>query len=112
MRAGPTEPHGHDTDFLHLKNWVLAHDPTGLLAATTEAGTGVGLAVVPPVGTISAAMVTDQHLVSTAPDSTAAKALRALVTEWENAGRPSTRQLPARLVPTDTGWRLRISVPA
>jgi protein-L-isoaspartate(D-aspartate) O-methyltransferase len=103
LRGGKAKPWSTEPDeYLHLKNWLLALDPEGLLVATTEHGPGIGLGSgdVEP----DAAYVTGTDLISRASGSDAGTRLNELVTKWRLIGSPSTHELPSHLVRTDSGY--------
>ncbi|MCP2264637.1 protein-L-isoaspartate O-methyltransferase [Promicromonospora thailandica] len=97
-----TEP----DDYLHLKNWLIARDPEGLLVATTELGTGIGLGSLG--GEPDAAFVTGAHLVTRPADSAVGTKLHDLITAWRLVGSPATHELPARLVRSENGYTVTV----
>ncbi|GAA2112128.1 hypothetical protein [Streptomyces synnematoformans] len=98
-----------DDEYLHLKNWIIASAPEGLLEATLTEGPGIGL------GAISndeshAALITDQHLITDHPDSSVSEVLRALIHRWQAAGAPRTHELHAELRREGDVWHARITL--
>ncbi|WP_070016069.1 methyltransferase domain-containing protein [Streptomyces nanshensis] len=91
--ATPVEGAG----WYHLKNWLLAVRPEGLLEATLERGNGIGLGVLTPDGTAHAALVTGAHLFADDSGSPALDALTGLVRRWKESGAPRTHELGAEL---------------
>lgn len=98
-----------DADFFHLKNWILATGPTGLLEATTQHGTGVGLGLVVGDTPSHVAVATDDCLVADSANSPALEALHRIVGGWQQVGRPRTHELRARLVSAEDAWHVRVS---
>ncbi|WP_314174393.1 methyltransferase domain-containing protein [Streptomyces winkii] len=126
-------------DWYHLKNWLMAVEPDGLLEATLDRGNGIGIGVrgaghplaghpmnaspdpdSPPergswtVGDRSAhaALVTGLHLVADHSGSPALARLRALIDRWRADGAPRTDRLRAELRPDGDVWHVRITARA
>lgn len=104
LRAGRPTDHGMDRRYLHLKNWILAGDPDGLLVATTGDGTGIGIG--DRYG--SAALLTDSVTVSS-PGTAAANRLDELCQAWRDAGSPGTEDLCATLVRDGDHFGVRLA---
>lgn len=118
-RARHTEPSpAQGSDYFHLKNWLIATEPDGLLEATLDQGTGIGTGMGIGIGSLSqggaghAALVNDDHLIADRAGSPALEALTALVHNWREIGSPRTHQLPAGLRREGDSWRVRISAGA
>ncbi|GAB4087316.1 hypothetical protein GCM10028784_39460 [Myceligenerans cantabricum] len=111
--AGGDASSGLDpADVMHVRTWILAHAPEGLFTATTELGTGIGIAnPAAPGDEPSVAMLTDTHLVTRGPDTTALSRLRSLIAGWRRAGSPHTGQIEAVVFRDDDGYRVRLIVP-
>ncbi|WP_070010208.1 methyltransferase domain-containing protein [Streptomyces abyssalis] len=95
-------------DWFHLKDWLIAAGPDGLLEATVERGNGIGLGCLSPDGTGHAALVTGLHLIADRAESPALRVLTGLVRRWRASGSPRTHQLRAELRPSGDSWRVRI----
>lgn len=101
-----------ETDVVHVRTWILGHRPEGLFTATTELGPGIGIATpAAPGDEPSVAMLTDTHLVTRGPDTTATSRLRSLIAGWRRAGSPHTGQIEATVLRDDDGYRVRLIVP-
>lgn len=98
-----------DTEWYHLKNWLMAVRPEGLLEATLERGNGIGVGCLSGDGTAHAALVTGGHLFADGPGSPALHALAALVGRWRESGAPRTHELGAELHADGDSWHVRIS---
>ncbi|MEV0598496.1 methyltransferase domain-containing protein [Streptomyces sp. NPDC050315] len=98
------------SDYFHLKNWLIATAPDGLLEATLAQGTGTGIGSIAPNGTAHAAIVTDDHLIADRPDSPALETLRALVHRWQQTGAPRTHELRALLLREGDQWHAQVNV--
>lgn len=113
VRARHTEPSpARDGDWYHLKDWLIATEPDGLLEATLDRGNGIGIGSLPPragVGTPHAALVNGLHLIADGPGSPALVRLRALIDRWRADGAPRTHRLRAELRPDGAAWQARIS---
>ena len=111
LRGAPhTEPTpAPGSDYFHLKNWLIAAQPAGLLEATIDQGTGVGVGSLAPDGTVHVAIVTDQHLIADHADSPALDALRVLSQEWLEGGSLRTHELNARLIRDGEVWHARVT---
>ncbi|MFE0059927.1 protein-L-isoaspartate O-methyltransferase [Streptomyces sp. NPDC059003] len=108
--ASHSEPSGlDDGEFLHLKNWLIATRPEGLLEATTPHGTGVGVGQADTGGPAAAAFVTDRVLVADSTESPALSGLRKLVEQWRDAGAPETSSLSAALRRDGDRWHVRVA---
>ncbi|MEV8311003.1 methyltransferase domain-containing protein [Streptomyces flavidovirens] len=103
----PTSAPG--TDYFHLKNWLIATAPDGLLEATLDQGTGIGIGFLAPNGAAQAAIVTEAHLITNQAESPALDALGALVRHWWETGAPRTHELHARLIREGETWHARIA---
>lgn len=99
-------------DYFHLKNWLLAVAPAGLLDATVEQGTGIGTGFLTADGRARAAVITDDLLIADSPDSPALGALLSRIADWREAGEPRTHDLPAHLHREGDAWYARLSVGA
>ncbi|TQN32911.1 protein-L-isoaspartate O-methyltransferase [Haloactinospora alba] len=91
----------------HLRLWLLARRPQGLVS--TGRGTEIGYGVargsriaVHTCGPEGGGFRAD------ASGSPALRRLRALVAEWDRCGRPTAEELTAALRPTATGWRAHV----
>jgi protein-L-isoaspartate(D-aspartate) O-methyltransferase len=100
-----------DPDYFHLKNWLIAAEPAGLLEATIDQGTGVGVGSLAPDGTAHTAIVTDEHLVADHAESPALEVLRSLIQQWLEEGALRTHELQARLNRDGDVWHARVSRP-
>ncbi|MET7713323.1 methyltransferase domain-containing protein [Streptomyces sp. NPDC005407] len=98
-----------DLDYFHLKNWLVAAEPSGLLEASIDRGTGVGIGFLAPDGTAHAAIVTDEHLIADHAESPALEVLRALSHQWLEEGALRTHELQARLTRDGDVWHARVS---
>lgn len=98
-----------DNEYLHLKNWIIAAAPEGLLEATLTEGAGIGLGTFDN-GRPHAALVTDQLVITDEPDSPAAEVLRALIHRWHTGGAPRTHELHAELQREGDSWRTRVTL--
>jgi protein-L-isoaspartate(D-aspartate) O-methyltransferase len=98
-----------DSDYFHLKNWLIATEPTGLLEATVDQGTGIGIGSLAPDGTVHAAIVTDEHLIADHAESPALEVLRTLIHRWQDEGALRTHELLARLTHDGDAWRARVT---
>lgn len=98
-----------ESDYVHLKNWLLAAAPHGLLETVIEQGAGVGLGLTSDDGGHHVAVVTDEHLIADSADSPALTKLRCFCEQWRKAGSPDTRNLGARLVAEGDAWRVQLS---
>ncbi|GAA3618252.1 methyltransferase domain-containing protein [Streptomyces chitinivorans] len=98
-------------DYFHLKNWLLATNPGGLLEAALDDGVGIGIGSRTPAGTAHAAVATDRFLVADAPESPALDALRTLIRQWHDHGSPRTHELRGRLERAGDAWRVRLARP-
>ncbi|UQA91526.1 protein-L-isoaspartate O-methyltransferase family protein [Streptomyces halobius] len=108
--ASHTEPTpAQHADYFHLKNWLIATEPAGLLEATIDHGTGIGLGSLSPNGTAHVAIATDEHLIADHIESSALEVLHALIHQWREAGSPRTHELPARLTRDTDVWQARVS---
>lgn len=96
-------------DYFHVKNWLVATSPDGLLEATTKQGTGVGLGLVVDDTPSHVAVATDDCLVADSANSPALEALHRIVGGWQQVGRPRTHELRARLVSAEDAWHVRLS---
>jgi protein-L-isoaspartate(D-aspartate) O-methyltransferase len=103
--ASPAE----DGEWYHLKNWLMATEPEGLLEATLERGNGIGVGRLSRDGAAHAALVTGAHLFADEPGSPALEALTALIDRWHADGAPRTHALRAELRPADGSWHVRIT---
>ncbi|TQK45286.1 protein-L-isoaspartate(D-aspartate) O-methyltransferase [Streptomyces sp. SLBN-118] len=98
-----------DSDYFHMKNWLIAAEPAGLLEATIGQGTGIGIGSPTPDGTAHAAIVTDEHIITDHAESPALEILRALIHEWLEEGALRTHELPARLTRDGDVWHARVT---
>lgn len=98
-----------DTEWYHLKNWLMAHRPEGLLEATLARGNGIGVGRLSGDGTAHAALVTGGHLFADGPGSPALHALAGLVRRWREDGAPRTHELGAELHADGDVWHVRFT---
>lgn len=113
LRSGTATPWTDDADdFGHVKNWILAHAPTGLFTATTSQSEGIGIGghAVRASG-VEVALLTGTEMVASPRCSTSVTRLHGLIASWRRAGAPYTEQLPAALFRQGHGWRVRLVVP-
>ncbi|MEU0086984.1 methyltransferase domain-containing protein [Streptomyces sp. NPDC006274] len=96
-------------EYFHLKNWLIATAPDGLLEATLDSGTGIGIGSLSPDGTAHAALVTGEHLIADQAGSPALAGLRALVYQWQEEGALRTHELPAGLIREGDVWQARVT---
>jgi protein-L-isoaspartate(D-aspartate) O-methyltransferase len=94
-------------DYFHFKNWLIAVGPAGLIEATLDQGTGIGVRT---TGS-GAALVTGTALVADAPGSPARGELLALIARWRAGGAPRTHEQHAVLEREGDSWRVRVSCP-
>jgi protein-L-isoaspartate(D-aspartate) O-methyltransferase len=95
-------------DWHHLKNWLMATAPDGLLEATLDHGTGVGLGLTAPGGARHAALITGLDLIADDAYSPALEALTGQIHRWRALGGVRTHELPARAQRDGDMWHIRL----
>lgn len=101
----PTEIGWPDSE--HLKTWLIAVSPPGLVATGISRDIGIGITDGSHIAVLS--VLPGEILRADSPTSPALTRLRHLIQQWETNGRPPIDHLTPHAQHTATGWRLTVN---
>lgn len=110
LNANHTEPGPADwPDTEHLKTWLIARNPPGLVATGIDHEIGIGIANGDHIAIIKVLPI--PGILADSPDSPALVRLQTLTKDWQNADRRRIEELVPAAVRKSDGWHIHAVSP-